>query len=81
MIAIDTRLKEFWDMSKEQNNYGLFYGKVCQSRELHLYVDYSWENDVLTQKYISVILTYFDNHLIDWSYKKKTIISHRTWGS
>lgn len=58
--------------------YYLFYKRDVPSHVLHVYVDASWSDDVLTRMSTTGILVYIGEHLVDWSSKTQSMITHST---
>ena len=65
---------------KGTKDYGLFYGKCSQSdkgsQALYAYVDASWADDLMTRRSTTGVLTYIGSHLVDWSSKLQSLVTH-----
>lgn len=71
-------LKKLLSYVKGTKEYGIWYGRVSKEYALHVYVDASWADDVLTRRSTTGLLTYLGEHLTDWSSKRQSLITHST---
>lgn len=56
----------------------MFNRKNIKSHKLHVYEESSWEDDLFIRKSTKGILIYIDYDPVCWSFKHKTVITHRT---
>lgn len=63
---------------KGKKNFYPFYGMVCGKHEIHIFIAYSWGDEVLKRGSTSGKFPYIGNYLVDWSSKRHSIITHRT---
>lgn len=64
---------------KGTREFGLYYGvDDGKAHRLHVYVDASWADCLQTRKSTTGMLTYVGAHLLDWSSKRQSIITHST---
>lgn len=71
-------LKGILQYERGTADYGLRYDHHSCTGVLNVFADASWADDLLTRNSHIGLLTYVGSHLVDWSSKRQSIITHST---